>query len=77
MSNTAYDVLRAQLQLQQCAIDALIATHPDLEQLARIFSQQSAEFLKLIEDKAFDPDAVNVTKQMRQSMLRRMGRTEH
>ena len=77
MSNTAYDVLRAQLQLQQCAIDALIATHPDLEALARIFSQQSAEFLKLIEDKAFDADAVNVTRQMRQSMLRRMGRTEH
>jgi hypothetical protein len=77
MSNTAYDVLRAQIQLQQCAIDALIATHPDREQLARIFSLQSAEFLQLIEEKGFEPDAVAVTKQMRQAMLRRMGRTEH
>jgi len=77
MSNQAYDVLRAQILLQQCAIDALLQTHPDCEKVADLFLNERSAFLKLIAEKAIDPEAVEVTKLMRRSMLERLGRAEH
>ena len=77
-SSAAYDILRGQILLQQCAIDALLAAHPRREELAEAFTASSAEFIKMISDQAgFEAEAIEVVKMMRASMLRRLGRTEH
>jgi len=48
MSNpkAAYDILRGQILLQQCAIDALLTAHPRRDELADAFTASSAEFIK-------------------------------
>ena len=76
MSN-AYDALRGQILLQQCAIDLLLSSHPDRDTLAQLFLLSSAELVTMMEREGFEREAVDAVKQMRQSMLRRLGRTEH
>jgi hypothetical protein len=49
-SNAAYDILRGQILLQQCAIDALLTAHPRRDELAEAFTATSAEFIKMICD---------------------------
>lgn len=76
--SAAYDILRGQILLQQCAIDALLTAHPRKDELAEAFTASSAEFLKMISGTpGFEPEAIEVVKLMRASMLRRLGKTEH
>jgi hypothetical protein len=42
--NAAYDILRGQILLQQCAIDALLTAHPRRDELADAFTATSASF---------------------------------
>ena len=76
--SAAYDILRGQILLQQCAIDALLTAHPRREELAEAFTATSAEFIKMISGQpGFEPEAIEVVKVMRASILRRLGRAEH
>ena len=76
-ADAAYDILRGQILLQQCAIDALLTFHPRRDELADAFTVSSAEFIKMISaQKDFEAEAIQVVKMMRASMLRRLGRAD-
>ena len=77
MTKADHDSLKALVYLQQCAIDVLLASHPQRDKLAAAFETQSDAYIRMITQGGYDQEALEAVQLMRRQMLKRLGRTEH